>query len=163
MGTKLCVRIGSDQSSTQTPTAVEQFLCAAVEDSLSPHEIVDAIGMPQGTVVNYEFSNDDRLVDGSGVVRVKLTVRASEDAAELLSSNVEADVGDLILGRLDGLAIAKLHEYSDEVDPSRPAELRFEVSDSLPKSTSSADLAAKAGFEPGTVLGWSKGCNSWPW
>ena len=65
--------------------------------------------MPQGTVVNYEFSNDDRLVDGSGVVRVKLTVRASRrDAAELLSSNVEADRGkDLVLERLDGFWLSR--------------------------------------------------------
>lgn len=163
MGAKLCVRIGSDASPVHNPTAVEQFLSTAVEDSLPPNEIADVIGLPQGAVIKYELSNDDRLVDSSGVVHVRLSVRATEDVADLLSSNVEADVGDLVLERLDGLAIPRLHEYTDEADASRSVQLRFEVSDNLPKSIDSADLASKAGFEPGKVLGWSKGCNSWPW
>jgi hypothetical protein len=162
MSTTLCVRIGHDELPAENLTTSERLLRTAVEESLPPGEIADAIGMPQSTVIRYELSSDGRLVSENGVVRVKFLVRAAGEASDLLSSNVEADVGDFVLARLDGLRIPGLSGQTNNAD-GKVAELRLEVSDSLPRLISSAELASKAGFEPGRILGWSKGCNSWPW
>jgi hypothetical protein len=163
MAVRLWVHIGPAASSPiQNPTAAGQVLLDAVEGSLPPDEIAEVIGMPPGTLVKYELSNDDIISDG-GVVRVRLHIHATNDSDSLLSSSLEAEVGDLVLQRLDGLAVPTLRDHTSEVTPDSPAELRFEVADSLPRIVSSDDLAAKAGFVPGEILGWSKGCNSWPW
>jgi hypothetical protein len=159
MGLALCVNIGSDKSSTDEDSPIVDCLRTAVEESLPPAEILDAIGMPPSTMVHYRLENDARFVVDSGVVRVKLSVRAAPDVAEIISSSVRADVGDLVLNRLDGLVV-KVRNNEDVLAES--ATLRFEVVDELPAAMSSSELASKAGFKPGTILGWSKGCNSWP-
>jgi hypothetical protein len=163
MTVKLSVQIGCEESGGRPSTCVEESLSTAVLDSLPPQELADLVGMPKGTGISFELSNEDDAADQDNVVRVKLSVRVPDDSKGLIAPQLVANLGDLVFERLDGLHIPQLHGQPATGQTAKPREMRVIVVDEHPGLISSEDLAKKAGFEPGTALGWSKGCNSWPW
>lgn len=163
MAVKLSVQIGREESAGRPSATVEESLSTAVLDSLPPEELADLVGMPKGTGISFELSNEDDAADQDDVVRVKLSVHTPDDSKGLIAPQLVADLGDLVFERLDGLHIPQAQDQLATGLTTKPREMRVIVVDETPGSISSEDLAKKAGFEPGTALGWSKGCNSWPW
>jgi hypothetical protein len=162
MPAALAVHVGTDLGSAASSATGEGALRTLVEGCLPPKEIAEALGLPPTITVQYQIEEGDGKLEQDGVLQVDFSVRTAPELADLLSTNLDAEIGDLVLERLNGRS-GQLPSGTDDAPATREVELRLRVADQAPVLTSSARLAAKAGFAPNQTLGWGKGCNSWPW
>lgn len=154
MGLALAVCIG-DELEASSLNSSAAAIYRAVEQTLPAAEVAQLIGVPPEIGVSYRIEGE--VSPQARVVHVDFSVRRAEEVADLLAAELDGEIGDLVLRRLNGLTVASLGA------PHQDLSLKLVVVDAEPRLVSSAKLAERAGFAPDRVLGWSKGCNSWPW
>lgn len=156
----LAVQVGGAHNEVTVCDSFCADLYQAIQETLSTGEIISMLSIPSGVAVEYRLENTGDASASDGILDVAFTVTLTPEMVELLSPGADLEIGQFVFDRLNGISLEKLRSGM----ASNPPRLRLRPFDENPMTISSSLLAARSGFSPDeNRLGWSKGCNSWPW
>jgi hypothetical protein len=86
----------------------ESSLRSFIERAVPAKELASQLGLPGALSVRYEVVSREGELTTNGKIPLRLSVHGSTGAMEIMSSHLEAEIGDLLLEKLDRSAVNQI-------------------------------------------------------